>query len=172
MFFEEFSLKREAIFSNDRSHRFLLEQSFFGGGSKGFCLFIMFNPSDADEKKDDPTWSRCWEYTQRWGYLHMKVVNMFSFVTPYPNKLEFVMNSEEDMENILIMREQFKSADLIICAWGSIAPRHLRGWMKDRINLIQSWGKDLYCLGINKDGMPVHPLYQPCNLNPVPWSVI
>jgi hypothetical protein len=51
-----------------------------------------------------------------------------------------------------------------MAAWGGNA-------RPDRVKAVQSIaGGRLQCLKVNKDGSPVHPLYQPHKLTPITWE--
>ena len=57
---------KRAIFSPDRRYRYLLRRRV--GESNRRALFIMLNPSAADERDDDPTIRRCIGFARDWGY--------------------------------------------------------------------------------------------------------
>jgi hypothetical protein len=76
-------------FSEDRQYRYVLRRPIplrqFGRDViEGTCLFIMLNPSTADEVQNDPTVSRCVDYAKMWGYAALAVCNLFAFRTPHP----------------------------------------------------------------------------------------
>ncbi len=49
-------MKKDALISSCRKYRYHLERHW---GDAKPCLFIMLNPSTADERKDDRTIKRC-----------------------------------------------------------------------------------------------------------------
>ncbi len=51
-------------------------------------LFVMLNPSTADESQDDPTIRRCISFAKQWGHGGIIVGNLFAFRSPYPNDLQ------------------------------------------------------------------------------------
>ena len=65
-----------AVFSEDRKYRYTLVREF--GADDGTVLFILLNPSSADETKNDPTVRRCMGYTKHWGYRRLIVANIFA----------------------------------------------------------------------------------------------
>ncbi|WP_017715853.1 DUF1643 domain-containing protein [Kamptonema formosum] len=58
--------------------------------SKGRVVFVMLNPSIADEKQDDPTLRKCITLAQSWGYGSLEVVNLFGFRATKPAQLRYV----------------------------------------------------------------------------------
>ena len=75
-------LKKNAILSPDRLYRYTLERTW--DCQKARVLFIMLNPSDADENDDDPTILRCRQFADRWGYGGIVVGNLFAYRSPSP----------------------------------------------------------------------------------------
>ena len=56
-------------------------------------------------------------------------------------------------------------ADLIVCAWGNHGAER-SAVVKD---MLDYHGYNLHCLGLNQNGSPVHPLYQPKSAKPIPF---
>lgn len=50
-------------------------------------LFVMLNPSTANESQDDPTIRRCISFAKQWGHGGIIVGNLFAFRSPYPTDL-------------------------------------------------------------------------------------
>ena len=61
----------DARFSDDRRYRYLLTRRV-GSGTKS-VMFLMLNPSTADEVRDDPTIRRCIGFANSWecGWLYV-----------------------------------------------------------------------------------------------------
>ena len=74
-----------AIFSGDRRYRYLLIRRV--GTSQSRVLFIMLNPSAADEVRDDPTIRRCIGFARDWGFGLLEVVNLFALMSTNPKTL-------------------------------------------------------------------------------------
>ena len=80
--------KYDACFSNetcsnypmhDRAcYRYLLQVTLPNPTGRGTCLFLMLNPSTANESKLDPTVTRCKGFAQRWAYRTLWVCNLFA----------------------------------------------------------------------------------------------
>lgn len=120
----------------------------------GIC-WVMLNPSRADGTIDDPTIRRCIGFSQRWGYGHLVVVNLFAYRTPYPQALLQVADpvGPENDRHLLTCARQ---ADCILLAWGQ------RGNLYGRDRLVRERLQAIgtcYCLGQTRSGQPRHPLY-------------
>lgn len=141
----------ECVFSPDRKHRYVLKK---GTPEKGSVLWIMLNPSTADEQKLDPTLKRCWHFTTYWGYSQMVICNLFAFRSPHPK----VMQEAEDPigpENDDFIQSYALSAKTIMVAWGT------GGHFMERASIVTSRltrDHDLFCLGLTQFGDPKHPL--------------
>lgn len=125
-------------------------------------MFIMLNPSTADALKDDPTIRRCIAYAQGWGYGMLEVVNLFAWRATFPRELALAPDPVGP-ENDEYLRHALVISDVAICAWG----RH-GGERAEKVKLLGEQ-YPLHVLGFNKDGSPVHPLYQKRGLQPVAW---
>ena len=112
------------------------------------ALYIMLNPSYADDESDDPTIRRLIFFSKKFKFGGFYVTNLFTQITPYPKELNMDNNSKK--KNLIIISELIKKSDLIVYAWGNLVsePMQLR-------RLIES----PLCFGINKNGTPKHPLY-------------
>lgn len=45
-------------------------------------LWVLLNPSTADDQTDDPTLRRCIRFSRDWQYGGLEIVNLFAFRTP------------------------------------------------------------------------------------------
>lgn len=57
----------------------------WGAGPK--IVWVLFNPSDADGKRDDPTTLRMMGFSYRWGFGSMVVANVYPFIASHPRDL-------------------------------------------------------------------------------------
>ena len=151
-----------AIFSDDYKHRYLLRRNLKQPGDK--ILFIMLNPSTADENKDDNTVRRCRLYAIDWGYAWMEVTNIFAIRSTDPKALY----EDEDPvghDNDYMIDQAVQRADKVICAWGSHGDN-----FPDRVSSILeivSRHKIPHALAFTKSGQPRHPLYLAKSLKPI-----
>ena len=157
-------MTKSAEFSFTRVYRYKLERIW--DADKATCLFIMLNPSTADENVNDRTVAKCIKYASNWGCGRLLVGNIFAYRATDPKRLKKVhdpVGRGNDEALLSLMSE----ADLIVCAWG----RHgnILG-RQDEVEILLR-GQETLCLDHNKDGSPVHPLYQKGNLKPMPWRI-
>ena len=82
---QESTIKRHALLSKDKKYRYSLKRIW--DKDKPKVLFIMLNPSLADNYKDDPTIRRLIKFAKLYGYGGFYVGNLFSYITPYPSEL-------------------------------------------------------------------------------------
>jgi len=141
---------RAAEISYDREERFSLSRIW--DKKKPKLLYIMLNPSIADDKRDDPTIKRLIFFTKKFRYGGFYVANLFTQITPYPKELN--MDNLSKKNNLKIINDLIKKSDSIVYAWGNLVsePREL-------MEIIDS----PLCFGKNLNGTPKHPLYLPSN---------
>jgi len=141
---------REAEFSIDKKERYSLKREW--DNSKNKILYIMLNPSLADDKNDDPTIRRLINFTKKFNYGGFLVGNIFTTITPNPKELDKSKGmSDKNFEELIKL---INKVDQIVYAWGNSVeePQHLK-------ELILS----PKCFGKNLNGTPKHPLYLPKN---------
>ena len=141
---------REAEFSIDKKERYSLKREW--DKSKNKILYIMLNPSLADDKNDDPTIRRLINFTKKFNYGGFLVGNIFTTITPNPKELDKSKGmSDKNFEELIKL---INKVDQIVYAWGNSVeePQHLK-------ELILS----PKCFGKNLNGTPKHPLYLPKN---------
>jgi len=156
-------IKSTAAFSPCFTWRYSLHRQL-SENNDTTCLFIMLNPSTADEYKNDPTVERCERYTLKWGYGNLKVCNLFALRSTDPNQL-YTHSDPVGPENNLHILHEAKRASLIICAWGN------HGQFKNRSYDVRQLLNDysVNYLVLNKSGEPSHPLYLRSDLLPQKW---
>ncbi len=118
----------------------------------------MLNPSTADAYVDDPTIRKCMKFSQRLGCGGMIVVNLYAFRATNPDDLH---DAEDPVgpDNVKYIEMAFAQTSLAIAAWGEGIPK-IRAGMRLCIDRLFEWGYTRWhCLGVNKSGMPKHPLY-------------
>ena len=154
-----------AIFSACMQYRYVLWRRW-REGNRGRPLFIMLNPSTADERRDDPTIRRCCGYAKRWDYDGLAVCNLYALRATDPRRLTKVTDSIGP-DNDHVLSGWCHSAPLIVCAWG------VRGepYGARMVPQLLTWGggKPLHALGQTRLGSPRHPLYLRGDLMPVVW---
>ena len=145
-----------AVFSRDRKYRFYLRRVWQPGLPR--MGFVMLNPSTADAFKNDPTVARCQERATKLGYGSFSVTNIFAYRSTQPNALT--------LPNVLPLGDG-NDEWILFCAGESA--RLMVGWgnhgrfmnrSENVLALLEDAGHEAWCLGQNKGGCPVHPLYQ------------
>jgi len=147
------------------------------------CVFVMLNPSTADERVTDPTVARCLRYAKDWGFDNLTVLNIFALRATDPRELYSHPNpmgeTSDENDNYIrfTLRRQWEEgwkskrivepAPLVICAWGNHGTLHGRG-SQVRQMLLDMHVTPHY-LRLNKSGEPQHPLYLRADLKPIPW---
>ncbi len=160
-----FSDTTGAEFSPCRRYRYALWRIW--DKAKPPCLFIMLNPSTADEVDNDPTVERCERRASDMGYGGLLVRNIFAFRSTDPQALY----SESDPvgpDNDAAILDAIRQCGVIVCGWGAHGKLHGRGEAVRR--LILDAGRQPHYLQLNLDGTPRHPLYVAYAKKPTPWS--
>jgi hypothetical protein len=156
-------VKCHAVFSPDRKYRFRLTRIW--NESCPLLMWIMLNPSTADESRDDPTIRRCIGFSINNGFGGLLVHNLFSFRSSDPH---FLYGQKDpvgpDYDDMII--EDACSGMRIICAWGTV-PKMLLWRERDVLSFLK--GLDLNFLQMTKSQHPAHPLYlsSKCTLKPL-----
>ena len=153
-----------AIFSEDRRYRYLLTRRV--GTSQSRVLFVMLNPSAADEVRDDPTIRRCIAFARDWGFGLLEVVNLFALMSTDPKGL---LAAEEPVgpDNDATIQAALQRADKVILAWGNHGSYH-----GERAAHVTKMALDVstpHHLGLTKIGFPRHPLLVPGDTRPTPF---
>lgn len=170
--------ERQAIFSQDRTYRYRLWQVW--NPAKPRVLYVMLNPSTADEKVNDPTVERCYRRALKMPeFGGFEVVNLFALRSTYPQALYEHLRPIDDGEiingegaNDSHIWHATSHAGMVICGWGehgkykarSTAVRNLLLHATNIANRIP-----LCALKINASGEPAHPLYIPYSAQPIPY---
>ena len=105
----------DADFSKCRTWRYSLYRLW--DKSKPHVLFVLLNPSTADECEDDPTLRRGIAYARKWNYGGVVFCNLFAFRTPNPNELK-TAKDPIGPDNDKWLRREAELAGLVIAAWG------------------------------------------------------
>lgn len=187
-------IEKSAVFDESRTYRYLLTRRWALGPS---VLFVMLNPSKADEEKLDPTLMRCLEFTTLWTppvfgqstheiFGGFEVCNLYAFRSSDPNDLwnpRTVTLEDGDTitlpapadpigpENDAAIEAAVKRAWLVIAGWGDGAMPHRE---RRVAQMLSDLGVQPYMLRATKSGAPSHPLARgksriPNTTKPVPW---
>ena len=152
----------DAQFSSCRNYRYSLRRTWLSG--RGRVLFIGLNPSTADHQKDDPTIRKCVSYAKSWGFNSMEMVNLFAFRATYPADLKAATEPIGHLNDKWIKTAQERN-DKIIACWGCLTK------FGERAADVLRYLTDPYCLKLNQNLDPAHPLYLKANLKPLPLII-
>lgn len=130
-------------------------------------MFVMLNPSTANEIQNDPTVERCERRARTLGFGAFQVTNIFAWRDTDPRKMRAAQNPVgPDNDSVLLQGAEW--ADRIIAAWGTHGAHMGRG--AKVAQMLAQTGVDLAHLGLSKAGHPKHPLYLPYAQQPEPWT--
>lgn len=144
----------EAVYSNCMRYRYLLTRVWDDTAKR--VLFVMLNPSTADEQRNDPTIERCERRSRALGFGAMRIANLFAYRTTRPDDLKRA-TGPIGPANDMLLAEACDWADTVICAWGVHGDHLQRG--ATVADLIAGSGTRMVHLGLTKHGLPRHPLY-------------
>ena len=151
-----------AIFSPDRKYRYNLWRAW--DIENPTVIFIMLNPSTADENVLDPTLRRCLGYAMDLGFGRMEILNLFALRSTNPSEL-YKDPDPVGPDNDREIYTSSRWSETIIAGWGTHGKFMGRG--EKVAKLVISRHKPMYHLKLTKDGFPSHPLYLKRGLKPV-----
>lgn len=146
---------RLAVFSACGKNRYWLRRNLTGHTDK-HVLWIMMNPSRANETNNDATTTMTTNISRRHGYDVHGVVNLSAVIEADSTKLTATDGASDLLNDQAINRAlswiRQQQGDVVI-AWG--ASRHLKH--REAQVLRQLRRQNLLCLGHNGDGSPRFP---------------
>lgn len=143
----------------DGQWRYQLIRRVPGNDASRRVLWVMLNPSTADAMYDDPTIRRVLDFSRRWGFGWVEVVNLFALRSTDPRKLTPIRSVGPS--NQAYIDEGLARADEVIVAWGN------RGAIAIGRGRFRHYGAK--CLGVTIKGEPKHPLYCRATATRVTW---
>lgn len=169
-------IQRDADFSEDGQLRHVLRRTI----GPGKCvMWIGGNPSDAGKDREDMTSLRINHFTRAWGYGSNVVVNPIPKISSTPREAwDWANRRGRDPQvmadlahNLAIIEREAAACAMHVACWGN-----LMGAFPDVLAaVILAVKKPLYCLGINSDGSPRHPMSRgknrvPDHQQPILWK--
>lgn len=146
-------IQRGAIISDCGNYRYRLWRIW--NEEKPKVLFIMLNPSTADEVENDRTIRKCIRFANGWGYGGLYVGNLFAYRSTDPKHLLEVENPFGENNNDHLM-EMSAYCKVMVCAWGNQKILDQLSPDKDFINNLDITKK---YIELSLGGTPKHPLY-------------
>lgn len=122
-------------------------------------LFVMLNPSTADDFTDDPTIRKCIGFATRYGCGSISVVNLWDYRATNPDALRDAGYPNSPRNDSVIRREAGRHP-YAVCAWGSNARKHPQR-VAEVVEILESQNCRPMALRLSDDGTPWHPLYLP-----------
>lgn len=134
-----------------------------------FLFFILMNPSTADETVNDPTIERQCRRAKLLGYGGVVILNCGG-IRETDSKLAWSQADPIGPDNLEIISEEIARHpdSTFIAGWGT--PARAYGADEPIKAMFLSSGVSLFCLGVNQDGSPRHPLYVGYNIEPQEYS--
>lgn len=151
-------------------YRYLLDRAWPRSAGRGRVVWLMLNPSSADEERDDPTIRRCAGFSRRADAAGLTVVNLYGLRSVHPAQLwthPDPVGPDNDATLITVLSAAAAHRWPVICAWGTCA-RSAR--VRAVVDLARAAGVSLLALGLTKDGHPRHPLYVPAAAVPLAYD--
>jgi hypothetical protein len=121
------------------------------------AVFMMLNPSTADDLENDQTTNKCITFAKSWNCGSLEIVNVYAYrSTNYQHLKSLSKEEATGLENEMYIENALKNATIRVAAWGRNVTIH----HPDYKNLEEQLkGYRFFCLGKTKDGHPRHPLY-------------
>lgn len=157
-----------ALFSPDRSHRYLLWRSWLDtleqGTLESWLMVMGLNPSTADEKRNDPTVSQMVGRGKRLGFTGLLMTNRHAHVSTDPRFLNTEDGDRETLNDNYILAAA-KLASMIIFASGNQASD--ANYITAKILSLE---KNIWVFGLTSNGKPRHPRGLSLSVQPKLWK--
>jgi hypothetical protein len=153
------AVRRGADISPCGRYRYTLWCAWGPGAWVNWCCL---NPSKADAKVNDPSFTRMLNFTKAWGYDGLIVTNLFAWRATEPRDM-MAADDPVGPDNDQTLRHAYRNSALTVAGWGA------HGAFRGRGAHVRAMLPGLHYLRLTKDGHPGHPLYLPASLRPVEW---
>lgn len=143
----------------------------------GPCIsWTLWNPSDANDKIDDPTMHRMMGFSYRWGYGSLVVTNVYPFIASnqeaflaWRNVQKELLDSSIWHGNISAVVDAMSECKTHVAAWGNGPSQedlktfldcvYVETNMDEPVEILTPAHEVKWkCLGTTKSGAPIHPL--------------
>lgn len=128
--------------------------------TRAVLVWVMLNPSTADEHEDDPTIRKCIAIARHNGFGGISVRNVFAYrATDKKELLKVIDPVGPDNAGHLLVARNVSILTRLVLGWGKqFGGRKLAHHFKNAEMILRTLSP--YCIKQNKDGSPIHPLYQ------------
>lgn len=158
---------RSAIFSPCRKWRYHLQHVWDANHAN--LIWLLLNPSTADEVQNDPTVERCERRARMWGFGGVEVYNIFAYRATDPANMKAQRDPVGVDNDKWMMKFAEKSRQTTaIIGWGEHGKHLGRGQFV--LDLLREQGAALHALKINASGHPKHPLYIGYKQTPIAYE--
>ena len=158
MILEKETIKCEAVFNEDHTHRFVWKRIW--GKDKPAAAVIMLNPSQSDNIITDTTTALVVNNIARLErFSGVTILNIYSLLT---SKISFRWNSDEDLndpENDNYIRKTAENCPCIIVAWGKSVETNKRAAKRagEVLELLKPYKQNVFVLS-DGERDNLHPL--------------
>lgn len=160
-----------AWFSPDEVYRYALTREL--GGDRTL-VSMGLNPSTATAEIDDPTVRKDQEFARRWRCGRVVKLNAYAYRATDPQDMkraakrgvDIVGNPENDDYIRAHLAMVLATQGRLVVSWGNHIDPARQCALAD---LIEGMGVTPWCLGMNKNGSPVHELYIPYSRELTKW---
>ena len=156
-----------ACFSPCRVWRYTLWRRWEECDLSRMCVFVCLNPSTADETKNDPTVTRCINFSKAWGFSGFVMLNLFGFRATDPKEMKAAADPVGP-ENDSAIEAVCRQAGRVVFAWGTDGLHQSR--CHHVTDLLDSIGVKPMYLVKTLTHQPGHPLYVRADTVPKPWE--
>ncbi|WML44267.1 DUF1643 domain-containing protein [Neobacillus sp. PS3-40] len=158
-------MEKEAVI--DGEYRYSLKRIWDRDNPRK-AVFIMLNPSTADETIDDPTTIRCISFAKRWNCGALEIVNVFAYKVSNYKQLKSLSKIEATgIDNGVYIEEALNNSIMKVVAWGEHVTMHHKNYQELSEQLK---GHKLVCLGTTREGHPRNPLSVKSTTNLEPFN--
>jgi hypothetical protein len=147
-------------------YRYLLRR--WWGPGRAYLLWILLNPSTADDRSDDATLRRCLAFSRREGYDRLIVANLFAYRSTKPESLKVAIDPVGP-DNDFHLLQAMAGANQVVPGWGALGG--LSGRDRAVLALLRQANRPTFCLGFTAQGVPRHPLYVSKDAPLLPYDV-
>jgi hypothetical protein len=140
------------------------------GSGERLITWVLLNPSMVDEMVDDPTTRRVGEFSRRWGYNRLEIVNLFALRAVRPEELSSV-EDPVGPKNLAFVRHAITNAELVVVGWGDgIQHAVSQPETLDEVVRLRRANTAMLCFGVTEAGHPLHPGSLDRSSIPLVWT--
>lgn len=153
-------IESNAVLSADRRYRYQLTRTW--DATLGRVVWVLLNPSRADERNDDMTVTKCRVFATRWGYGGIEIVNLLAKRSSRPSGLRAYADPVGP-ENARYLRSALGSGATVVVGWGASIRQTCRtlddAQQLEDAFMVMAKEHDVVplCLGTTITGHPRHP---------------